>query len=142
MSKAGVPAIVRPPAVIRTEGSANGRIAEGTLVADTEVCVRRMVVKAVFIPKNVGETTITGKNQISLPAEAVRELGWEKGDRLMVTIADENTIRLMRRPRTAEEWVEMYAGKLGHVFGDHEDTLRFLDEERRSWEPQTDDDGE
>jgi AbrB family looped-hinge helix DNA binding protein len=94
----------------------------------------------VSIPKSVGETTITGKNQISLPAEAVRELGWERGDRLMVTICDENTIRLRRRPRTAQEWVDMFAGKLGHVFGDHEDTLRFLDELRGELEHEPADD--
>jgi AbrB family looped-hinge helix DNA binding protein len=92
------------------------------------------------IPKHVGETTITGKNQISLPAEAVRALGWERGDRLIVTIVDENTVRLWRRPRTGREWVDMFAGKLGDVFGDHEDTLRFLDELRREWDREPADD--
>lgn len=90
--------------------------------------------RTVFIPKRVGEITITGKNRISLPAEAMRELGWERGDRLMVTITDENTIRLMRRPRTAEDWVEMFSGKMDDVFGDHEDTSRFLDELRNEWD--------
>lgn len=92
------------------------------------------------VPKNVGETTITSKNQISLPAEAVRELGWARGDRLMVTICDENAIRLVRRPRSGKEWVEMFAGKMGDVFGDHEDTLRFLDELRREWDREPADD--
>ncbi len=92
--------------------------------------------------KRMGETTITGKNQISLPARSVRELGWQRGDHLSVDIVGADTIVLRRRPRTAEEWVEMYSGKLGHVFGDHEDTLKFLDEMRRSWEPERVNDGQ
>ena len=36
--------------------------------------------------KMVGETTITGKNQISLPAEGVRALGWQRGDHLLVQV--------------------------------------------------------
>jgi bifunctional DNA-binding transcriptional regulator/antitoxin component of YhaV-PrlF toxin-antitoxin module len=95
--------------------------------------------RTVAIPKSVGETTITGKNQVSLPVEGVRQLGWERGDRLSVKIVDENTLLLTRRPRTAEEWVEMYAGKLGHVFGDHEDNMRYLDELQAEWEPEPDD---
>jgi hypothetical protein len=34
-----------------------------------------------------------------------------------------------------EEWVAAFAGKLGNVFGDHQDTLRYLDDLRRDWEP-------
>ena len=81
--------------------------------------------------KRVGETTITGKNQISLPAEGVRELGWERGDRLIVKIVGKDMLVLMRRPKN---WADFFSGKMGDVFGDHEDTLRYLDEERRSWE--------
>jgi AbrB family looped-hinge helix DNA binding protein len=90
--------------------------------------------------RNVGETTITGKNQISLPAEGVRKLGWERGDRLLVTVLDDDTMVLRRRPRSGREWAEMFAGKLGDVFGDHEETTRFLDELRREWDRETADD--
>lgn len=89
--------------------------------------------KRMTVPKRVGETTITGKNQISLPVDGLRELGWERGDRLMVKIYDEHSLLLTRRPRTAREWVEMFSGKMGDVFGDHEDTLRYLDELREGW---------
>ena len=34
--------------------------------------------------KAVGETTLTGKNQVSLPAQGIRELGWQRGDKLLV----------------------------------------------------------
>ena len=79
----------------------------------------------------VGETTITGKNQVSLPAQGVRSLGWERGDRLVVQVLGEDVMVLRRRPA---DWAEAYAGRLGHVFGTHEENLRFLEEERASWE--------
>ena len=82
------------------------------------------------LPRSIGETTITGKNQISVPARAMRELGGQRGDRIVVKIFGDD-ILLMRRP---EDWAEAFSGRMGDVFGDHEDTLRYLDEERRSWE--------
>ena len=47
--------------------------------------------------KAVGETTITGKNQISLPAQGVRELGWKRGDQLIVEILMTVITRLIAR---------------------------------------------
>ena len=88
------------------------------------------------IPRVVGTTTITGKNQITLPADGLREVGWQRGDRLIVQTLGENRLVLVRRPT---DWVEEYAGKLGHIFGDHEDVMRYLEEERRSWEPEEED---
>lgn len=41
-------------------------------------------------------TTITGKNQITLPAELVRELGWKPGTRLDWQRLDDNA--LVARP--------------------------------------------
>ncbi len=83
--------------------------------------------------KAVGETTITGKNQISLPAQGVRELGWKRGDQLIVEILGEDMLLLIRRP---DNWADHFSGKMGHVFKGREDTLRYLEEERRSWEPE------
>lgn len=82
-------------------------------------------------PVPVGETTITGKNQVSLPAQGLRRLGWEKGDHLIVHVFGDDTMVLIRRP---ESWTDAYAGKLSHVFGSHEETIRWLEEERRSWD--------
>jgi bifunctional DNA-binding transcriptional regulator/antitoxin component of YhaV-PrlF toxin-antitoxin module len=79
----------------------------------------------------VGETTITGKNQVSLPARGLRRLGWDKGDRLIVRMLGDDMMALTRRP---ENWADAFSGKMGHVFGTHEDTMRFLEEERRDWE--------
>ena len=79
----------------------------------------------------VGETTITGKNQLSLPARGLRVLGWERGDRLLVEVLGKDMLLLMRRP---ENWTEAFAGRLTEVFGSHEDTSRYLEAERQSWE--------
>ena len=79
----------------------------------------------------VGETTITGKNQVSLPAQGLRDLGWARGDRLIVQVIGKDMLLLLRQP---DDWVEAFAGKLGDVFGNHEDTLRYLDEGRRGWD--------
>ncbi len=81
-------------------------------------------------PHVVGETSITGKNQISLPAQSIRKLGWERGDRLIVEILGDDFVLLMRRPTN---WTEAFAGRLTSVFGTHDETLRWLDEELDSW---------
>lgn len=81
--------------------------------------------------KSNGETTITSKNQVSLPASNLRELGWQHGDRLIVRRVGDDMLLLMRRP---ESWTAAFAGKMGDVFGNHEDTLRYLDEERADWD--------
>lgn len=79
----------------------------------------------------VGETRLTGKNQISLPAQGVRQLGWQRGDHLLVEVLGGSAILLVRRPA---KWAEAFAGQLSDVFGDHADTLRYLEQERRGWE--------
>jgi len=82
-------------------------------------------------PKLVRETTITGKNQVSLPAEGLRQLGWKRGDHLMAEVLGSDVLILIRRP---ERWTETFAGRLTGVFGTHEETLRWLEEERNGWE--------
>ena len=84
----------------------------------------------------VKETTITGKNQITLPAEAVRQLGWQKGDRLIIDVIDLNGLKMMTLMRRPENWAEAFAGRLTGVFGTHEEVMEYLEEERRSWDPE------
>ncbi len=86
--------------------------------------------------EQVGETTITAKNQVSLPADGVRLLGWQKGDRLLVTVQRTSLGDIMTLMRRPGDWTEAFAGKLGHVFGTHEEILQYLEEERRSWDPE------
>jgi hypothetical protein len=79
----------------------------------------------------IGETTITGKNQISLPAAGLRAVGWERGDHLLVEVLRDDMLVLVRRPT---RWADAFAGKLGHVFGSHEENAAFLEAERRTWD--------
>jgi len=81
-------------------------------------------------PQLVGETTITGKNQVSLPVAGLRLLGWERGNHLLVEVISDDVMLLIRRP---EQWTEAFAGRLSDVFGTHEETLQWLEAERRSW---------
>jgi antitoxin PrlF len=46
------------------------------------------------------QTTLTSKGQMTLPSAARARLGLEAGDRLLVTVVDENTIVLKRPPST------------------------------------------
>jgi bifunctional DNA-binding transcriptional regulator/antitoxin component of YhaV-PrlF toxin-antitoxin module len=80
--------------------------------------------------KGTTETTLTSKNQVSLPVRCLRQLGWQRGDRLVVSVLGNDTLVLTRRPMS---WADRFSGKMGHVWGDHEDTLRYLDQERASW---------
>ena len=80
--------------------------------------------------KGKAETTITSKNQVSLPAASLKQLGWQRGDKLIVSVIGNDMLVLKRQPKS---WTDFYSGKMGDVWGDHEDTLRYLDEERASW---------
>ncbi len=46
----------------------------------------------------VGETTVTSKNQVSLPAAGMRRLRWRRGDRLVAEVIGDDLLVLMRRP--------------------------------------------
>lgn len=79
----------------------------------------------------IGQTTITGKNQVSLPADGLRRLGWHRGDHLVVDVLGDDVMVLIKRPAS---WTEAFAGRLGHVFGGHPQNLAYLEEERRGWD--------
>lgn len=84
----------------------------------------------IMVPEIAGETTLTAKNQVSLPAKRMRELGWAKGDRLIVEILSEDMLLLVRRPA---HWTDAFAGRLTHVFGTHEENIEWIEGERASW---------
>ncbi len=79
----------------------------------------------------VGETRITGKGQISLPACGLRAMSWAKGDHLLVERLGDDVILLMKRPTS---WTDAFAGKLSHLFGDLEANVAFVRGERATWE--------
>jgi bifunctional DNA-binding transcriptional regulator/antitoxin component of YhaV-PrlF toxin-antitoxin module len=86
---------------------------------------------AASAPRLVGETTITSKNQVTLPARGLTAVGWERGDHILVEVIDEQMLLLVRRPA---DWVDAFAGKLSDVFGTHEETRVYLEQERRAWD--------
>ncbi|MBX3734772.1 MAG: AbrB/MazE/SpoVT family DNA-binding domain-containing protein [Verrucomicrobiae bacterium] len=47
-------------------------------------------------------TTITGKNQITLPADLVRELDWRPGHQIVWTKADDGSLVGRRKPTRSE----------------------------------------
>ena len=59
-------------------------------------------------------STISSKNQITLPAHLLREMGIGPGDRVAVTLEGK---RLILRPRP-KDWVKYYGGSLKGLWGD------------------------
>src|SRR4249920_967092 len=58
-------------------------------------------------------STISSKNQITLPVHLLRQMGVKPGDRLAVTLEGGRLI-LRARPK---DWVEHYAGSLPGFYG-------------------------
>ena len=58
-------------------------------------------------------STISSKNQITLPAHLLREIGIGPGDRLAIS-REGNRIVMRPRPR---DWVEYHGGSLRGVYG-------------------------
>jgi len=82
-----------------------------------------------------GTTRLSSKNQITLPVALVRRLGLEPGDELDLTVVVD-AIRVERRPRSPQEWVERLAGSMSHVpeWQTDEDIDAYVRRERDSWE--------
>ena len=59
-------------------------------------------------------TTISSKNQITLPAHILREMGLGAGDRLAIS-KEGNRLVLHPRPK---DWVAYYGGSLRGVYGE------------------------
>ncbi len=87
--------------------------------------------ETIMAPEVVGDTTLTAKNQVSLPAKRMRELGWKQGDRLIVEVLGNDMVLLVRRPAS---WTDAFAGRLTHVFGTHEENTDWIEKERASWD--------
>jgi AbrB family looped-hinge helix DNA binding protein len=58
-------------------------------------------------------TTISSKNQITLPAHLLREMGLSAGDRLSVSVEGSHLV-LRARPR---DWVKYHGGSLKGLYG-------------------------
>lgn len=74
-------------------------------------------------------TTITGKNQVTLPAELVRELGWLPGTRLDWQKNDDNSL-IVRPVPSRGEIARRVMGMGKHLLKPGDDPIRDLIEER------------
>ena len=64
-------------------------------------------------------STISSKNQITLPVQLLREMGLGPGDRLAITREDG---RLVMRARP-KDWVQYHAGSFAGVYGRDRDEI-------------------
>ena len=86
------------------------------------------------------DTTISSKNQITLPVEILRRLGLKSGDKLIVRDVGRHIV-LFPRP---ENWLQAFAGSMRGVYGETvEDIDRYIEElrdspERRAWHEEFD----
>lgn len=64
-------------------------------------------------------STISSKNQITLPAQLLRELGLGAGDRLAVS-REGNRLILRARPK---DWVAYYGGSLPGLYGEGKEEI-------------------
>ncbi|HLF79329.1 MAG TPA: AbrB/MazE/SpoVT family DNA-binding domain-containing protein [Dehalococcoidia bacterium] len=72
-------------------------------------------------------TTISSKNQITLPAHLLRELGLSAGDRLAIS-KEGGRLILRARPK---EWAKYYGGSLAGVYGKDEQEIEAYLEDLR-----------
>ncbi len=85
------------------------------------------------------KTTISSKNQITIPARMIREMGLKPGDQLAVEL---DGLRLILHPRP-KDWVSYTAGSMPGYYGEtKEDIDAYLREVRGSWGTYLDDDEE
>ncbi len=81
--------------------------------------------------------TVSSKRQITLPAEIVRKLGIEAGDKLAVELIGDRIIAIPE----PESWVDYFAGSMKGVYGDTKAEIdRYVAEERAGWDSSTDED--
>lgn len=80
--------------------------------------------------KSQDKVTINADGEVNLPEEVLRAVDWKEGDRVWVTVFDDEKVMLTKRPA---DIVAYFAGALTHLYPEPGDIRRFLDEERASW---------
>jgi len=81
--------------------------------------------------------TVTGKNQITIPAVIVRELEIEPGMQLEFNIGEERTV-IMRPVMSRGELARQLQGKWAHLFGPDDDPIGDLIREREQEDEEID----
>ena len=90
--------------------------------------VSEAAVEYITARKEEPVSTISSKNQITLPVQLLRQMGVGPGDRLAVALEGGRLV-LRARPK---DWVEHYAGSLGGLWGNAEEIEAEIREGRDS----------
>ena len=76
-------------------------------------------------------STVSGKNQITLPVNLTRQLGIQPGDKLAIEIIGREIV-IIPEP---DSWVQYFKGSMQGAYGQNrEQADRLIAEERASWE--------
>ena len=81
------------------------------------------------------KVTISSKNQITIPAEMVRQMGLKSGDKLVIELLDDHVVLLPE----LESWVDYFSGRLKGVWGETTEEIdQYIadlrgDREREGW---------
>ena len=91
--------------------------------------VSEAAVEYITARKEEAVSTISSKNQITLPVHLLRQMGVSAGDRLAVTLEGGRLV-LRARPK---DWVEHYAGSLRNFWGHTAEEDDAYVREQRDW---------
>lgn len=80
-------------------------------------------------PRDLGRTTVSRKNQVTLPVAALRAADVGPGDRLRVEVASSGVVHLVRE---SDPWYEAFEAMVGSAPGIS--AAAALDELRDEWE--------
>ena len=120
-------------AVIQTGGK-QVRVEEGKTVTveklPGEVGTKVVFDQVLLVSSGDGGSVTVGKPLVAGAKVTGEIVEQTRGDKLIVNVLGNDTLVLTRRP---ERWTDRFSGKMGDVWGDHEDNMRYLDEERASW---------
>lgn len=88
--------------------------------------------------QDAGETRLSAKNQLTIPAGMLRTIGWKAGDTLSLWMQGE-TIVIDRIPQTADEWLAYLHRRLSGIDEwSTDEKIEAYTREERDWDTRDD----